>query len=310
MEPASQHPPAGEAPPAEADANGPLPPPGQAGPAGAAPPSPASPQPDGPPPGPEHVYAIGQLEPRFPSPGVEKEFAQALGQTDAAGLTDRQALQTVLSQRHHRYLARQLCYVFTIEGIDAYIVVPRDPADLDLLIEALRPNPRATDLDIVIGRRGPIAPPDACNGLMLPVVRFEQLYSFDVDTLIHNVPRPESIPEEQDPQFRAAAEEMFHRVMQTADNAGATDEHRAMNYLATRYPAIYTQTAQAHTHNQTLTGVEAHPSRLSGARTIIDVIFTYTDRATDVADKYFTRVDVTEQFPFLVSKLAPYYERP
>jgi hypothetical protein len=31
-------------------------------------------------------------------------------------------------------------------------------------------------------------------------------------------------------------------------------------------------------------------------------------RQTDVADRYFTRVDVTEEFPFLVSKMAPYYD--
>ncbi len=274
------------------------------------PPISAPPQPEEQVSEPEHIYAIGKLEPRFPSPGVEKEFAQAVGQSGAAGLTDRQALQEVLSQRQNRYLARQLCFVLTIEGIDAYILVPRDPADLDLLIEALRPNPRPTDLDVVLGRRGPIAPPEACNGLMLPVVRFEHLYSFDMDSLIHNIPRPEWIPEDQEPQFRASAEEMFHRVMQAADNVGATDEHRAMNYLVVRYPAIYSHTAQAHARNAALTGIDARPSRLSGARRIIDVIFTYTDRATDVSDKYFTRVDVTEQFPFLVGKLAPYYERP
>ena len=28
---------------------------------------------------------------------------------------------------------------------------------------------------------------------------------------------------------------------------------------------------------------------------------------TDVVEKYFTRVDVTEEFPFLVTKLSPYY---
>jgi hypothetical protein len=32
-------------------------------------------------------------------------------------------------------------------------------------------------------------------------------------------------------------------------------------------------------------------------------------RIVDVIDKYFVRVDVTEQFPFLVTKLAPYYDR-
>ena len=50
------------------------------------------------------------------------------------------------------------------------------------------------------------------------------------------IPRPEQIAAEQ---FAPAAEELFMRIMQMADNAGATDEHRALNYLAVRYPAIY-----------------------------------------------------------------------
>lgn len=97
--------------------------------------------------------------------------------------------------------------------------------------------------------------------------------------------------------------------MQIADNAGATDEHRALNYLAVRYPAIYATTADAYGRNSSLTAVEARPSRLSGVRKIVDVIFSYTNRNTDVTDKYFVRVDVTEEFPFLVTKLSPYYER-
>ena len=45
---------------------------------------------------PSYVYAIGRIEPRFPRPSVEKEFAQVTGRTETAGLTDRQALQRVL----------------------------------------------------------------------------------------------------------------------------------------------------------------------------------------------------------------------
>jgi PatG Domain len=130
----------------------------------------ASPQPNG---GlgvtmPAFVYAIGRIEPRFPSLSAEKEFAQATGRAETAGLTDRQALHAVLSERQNRYLARQLCWVLTIEGLDTYILQPRDPGDLDLLIEALRPTPRLTDVDVVLGFRGPIAPPELCNGLMGP----------------------------------------------------------------------------------------------------------------------------------------------
>ena len=163
------------------------------------------------------------------------------GEPGTAGLTDRQSLHAVLSERQNRYLARQLCWVLTIEGLETYLLRPRDPSDLDLLVEAVRPAPRPTDVDVVIGVRGPIAPPEMCNGLMVPIVAFDQLYSFDVDALIKAIPRPENIEEEQ---FGPAAEEVFGRIMQMADNAGATDEHRALNYLAVRYPAIYAKAAE------------------------------------------------------------------
>jgi hypothetical protein len=252
------------------------------------------------------VYAIGRVEPRFPSLAVEKEFAQVTGRADTAGQTDREALRSVLEDRASRYLARQMCWVFTIEGLETYILVPRDPADFDLLIEAFRPYPDTGDVDVVIGVRGSIAAPQVCGGLMVPIVAFDQLYSFDRDELIREIPRPKGHAEEK---FRTTAEELFDRIGQVADNAGAIDEHRALNYLAVRYPAIYARAAEAHAAESALTGVEVRPSRLSGTRTIIDVIFSYTYRRTDVTEKYFARVDVTEEFPFLVTKLSPFYER-
>ena len=255
---------------------------------------------------PSYVFALGRVEPRFSSLAVEKELAQVVGRAETTGLTDRETVQSVLSQRANRYLARQLCWVLTIEGLETYLLYPRDPLDFDLLVDAVRPLPRTTDVDVVIGMRGPIAPPEACNGLMVPTVVFDQIYSFDVDSLIRSIPRPEAIPEDR---FGNAAEELFGRIIQLADNAGATDEHRALNYLAVRYPAIYATTADAFGRNAWLEGVEVRPSRLSGIRKIVDVIFSYTNRQTDVTEKSFVRVDVTEEFPFLVTKLSPYYER-
>jgi hypothetical protein len=257
-------------------------------------------------PNPSYIYAIGRIEPRFPRPSLEKEFAQATGRAETAGLTDRQAAQKVLSQRQHRYLARQLCWVMTVEGLETYILVPRDPADLELLIEALRPTPSPMDLDCVIGIRGPIAPPEMCNGLMVPIVAFDQIYSFDRDALIKAIPRPEKTSAKE---FAQAAEQLFDRIMQMTDNAGATDEHRALNYLAVRYHAIYAKTAEEFASNASLTAVDVRPSPLSGTRKVVDVIFSYTNRNTDVVEKFFVRVDVTEEFPFLVTKLSSYYDR-
>lgn len=253
-----------------------------------------------------YVYAIGRVEARFSQLAAEKEFAQATSRTDTAGKTDQQTFYAVLSQRENRYLVRQLCWVLSIQGMETYLLLPRDPADIDLLVEAIRPAPSPNDIDVVIGMRGPIAPPEMCNGLMLPIVAFDQIYSFGRATIIEAIPRPEKITAEQ---FGPAAEELFDRIMQLTDNAGATDEHRALNYLAMRYPAIYAMAADAFARDFALAGVDVRPSRLSGTRTIVDVIFSYRNRQTDVAEKYFVRVDVTEEFPFLVTKMSPYYDR-
>jgi hypothetical protein len=255
---------------------------------------------------PFYVYAIGKVEPRFPRLSVEKEFAQVTGRTETAGLSDRQALQRVLSERQNRYLARQLCWVLTIEGLETYVLHPRDPADLELLVEAVRPVPSPLDVDVVIGTKGPIAPPELCNGLMVPIVAFDQIYSFDRDALLQSIPKPDQISAEA---FAPAAAELLDRIMQMADNAGATDEHRALNYLAVRYPAIYAHAAEAFARTLSLSAVEVQASRLSGTRKIVNVIFSYRNRNTDVMEKFFVRVDVTEEFPFLVTKLSPYYDR-
>jgi len=255
---------------------------------------------------PNYIYAIGSIEARFPSVSAEKEFVQATGRADTKGHTDRQSLYAVLSKPENRYLVRQLCFVMTVEGLETYILVPRDPADISLLVEALRPTPQPGDLDVVIGTLGPIAPPQMCNGLMVPIVVFDQIYSFDREALIKAIPKPEKTSAKE---FAPAAEELFDRITQLADNAGATDEHRALNYLAVRYHAIYAKAAEEFARNSSLTGVYVQGSRLSGVRNVCDVIFSYSNRTTDVVDKCFVRVDVTDKFPFLVTKLSPYYDR-
>ncbi|HZT30104.1 MAG TPA: hypothetical protein VFA33_09490 [Bryobacteraceae bacterium] len=252
------------------------------------------------------VYAIGHIEARFPTISVEKEFAQVAGRDKTAGLTDRQAFHAVLSRSENRYLVRQLCWVMTVEGLETYLLRPRDPGDYDLLAGTIRPNPSPLDLDVVIGIRGPIAPPEMCNGLMIPIVTFDQIYSFDRDVLIKAIPKPEKTSAKD---FAPAAEELFDRIMYMTDNAGATDEHRTLNYLAVRYPAIYGKAAEYFAQNCSLTAVDVQTSTLSGTRKVLEVIFSFTNRTTDVLDKCFVRVDATDEFPFLVTKISPYYAR-
>lgn len=62
-------------------------------------------------------------------------------------------------------------------------------------------------------------------------------------------------------------------------------------------------------HHRLLSGVEVLQSPLSGLRKIVEVVFSFTDRQTDVTEKWFVRVDVTEEFPFLVTKMSRFFDR-
>jgi PatG C-terminal len=62
-------------------------------------------------------------------------------------------------------------------------------------------------------------------------------------------------------------------------------------------------------HSLLAEGDRCAPSHLSGTRKVLDVIFSYTNRNTDFTEKFFVRVDVTDEFPFLVTKIWPYYNR-
>lgn len=248
------------------------------------------------------VYAIGNIEIRFPSLGVEKEFVQATGRADTAGLTDQQSLHSVLTRPPNRYLTRQLCWVMTIEGLDTYLLQPRDSSDIDLLLETVRANPGRQDLDVVVGVRGPIAPPSLCNGLTVPMVGVSQIYSFDRESFVKAVPVPQGI---KAAAFVPTVGELFDRFLKVADNAGATDEHRAMNYMATRYPAVYNLAANRFSAGYGLDAIETSQSRLSGTRRMVNVSFVFVHRQTNVPERFSVRVDVTEEFPFLSSTLAP-----
>ena len=258
-----------------------------------------------------YVYAIGKVVHRFPNKSVEMELAQVLGripEEKTKGLTNPEAAHNIFTDPNNRYIARQICYILTIEGLETYILIPRDPLDFDRFAQALRAAPDVGDIDVIIGRRGPMALPDMCNGLIVPIVIVDQIYSFDRDSLMKAIPKRKEKGTNED-QFRKTAEAVFNHLIQIADNAGTIDEHRALNYLAVRYDEIYHRTQLLQDENYSFTGIEVRPSLLSGTQKIVDVIFTYENRANRALQKWFCRVDVTGEWPYLVSPMREYFER-
>jgi hypothetical protein len=159
---------------------------------------------------------------------------------------------------------------------------------------------------VIIGRRGPIASSLQCDGLVVPIIMVDQIYSFDRDALMKAIPKRKG---ESEDQFKKTTDAIFNHIIQIADNAGATDEHRALNYLAVRYDEIYHRTQLMQDENYSFSAVDVRPSRLSSTRKIVDVIFSYENRTNRAIQKWFVRVDVSEEFPFLVSPMQEYFER-
>lgn len=255
---------------------------------------------------PTYIFAIGQVRLRFPSASIEKEFAQTVASEDTARLTDDAVLYNVV--KDNPYLANEVCWVLSVDGVETYLLVARDHLIQQQLVEAIKPSEGRLDTDVIIGSRGPMAPAEMCNGLVVPIVLVDRMYSFQKPELLAALTKPTDSTMSDD-EFRRSSDSLFDRIQQLADNVGATDEHRAVNYLAVRYPQIYTHTAEMYARSFSLTRVEVQPSRMAGVRKLVNVIITYTNRNTDIEEKFRVRVDVTEKYPFLEKRLAPFFDR-
>ncbi|MGW7437859.1 cyanobactin maturation protease PatG family protein [Streptomyces sp. NPDC054849] len=256
---------------------------------------------------PGYVYVLGRVHAVFPDLSVQREFLQVASADGDADTTEAHALYRVLSDPDNSYIARQMCYVLSVQGVDTYILEPADPTELSALVEALRPVGNQRDLAVIVGYLGPVSHPSACQGLSVPVVRVEKIWAFDSKELIQAIDRPDGTSRKE---FEKGAGALLDRLLQLSDNAGTDPTDRALNYLTVRNQEIYQKTDERRTGGYTLSAVEAGPSRLSaGSQTVITVVFSYTHRQTNVTEKWFVRVGLAGLFPFLVTPLQPYYTR-
>jgi hypothetical protein len=255
------------------------------------------------------VYAIGTIEADYPNVAIEREMqvlALHLGVDSARDrdLTtkpteDRQWQHAVLSRQPKltRYLARQLRWRLTIEDLPVFVLNPSDPSYFDDLIDALK-RPKYPEPE---RRSGKKAAKEA-----LPFAAHPE--DLDVVIGIAGSQTPDGIAVQVDQIFQVRHDQLslsgFPSFAQIVDSHGLSDRDRAYNFLAARHTPPPTEI-----EGFELSGFRVIPSRLgSGMSRILRAVYTFRN-ATGSEKEFFVRVDVTNEFPMIVSPMQPYLER-
>lgn len=280
------------------------------------------------------IYAIGRIAPQFPDLGIEKEFAQlGAGLAAERGMLETNRLVDILEDPANSYLARQLCWVFNANETEAFVLMPRDDAQVHALVESLPRAEQALDtVQVIVGAIGALPAGSACLGVNLPSVSIDQHLTFPMHAFIdgisvaqndnlgdqdsqsadsgdhrEQVHEHRSSPEPVNDVFHNAARDLFARLTQRSNNHGIADEHRAANYIALRYPQVYQLAADAWRDQKGLVDVQLRRAP-SGTRTSIAVRLIFRAHRTDVIERYSCLVDVTDRFPFLAAPLSRVYD--
>jgi hypothetical protein len=255
------------------------------------------------------VYALGSIDVLFPDQSISEEL-QSVARTRGIEMGANESLRSwyarVLAEPGARYVARQVSWVLRIEGIPAYYLTLQDLHDLDDLIGCLR-DP-TDDLELAVGLSSLIRT-EVSPGVRAPVLNVDQLASFNRNDIIawFNTSsgakrrRGDSDPSE-------LFNELFKDLFQSADNFGQTDQWRALNFLAVRYPPLHRQLAKMAESGHEFKGFDVNISRLAegNEKRIVDPVFSFQHKETGVVQKYFVRLDMTHLFPMLVHHLAKY----
>jgi hypothetical protein len=252
----------------------------------------------------QYIYSIGKLEVRFPSLGIEREFQQRERQImmdkESGWTNSGERLFEVLTANPH--LARAICFVQLVGNIPAYVVVPSGLEVMRSLIGAVRGIGEPDLWSIVIGKRGPMATPATCGGLLAPMMACDQAYTFTTNEFVHDllerVQPAISARGHKTEALEAASRDVFRRITGSMENLGAQDGHRALNYFLVQHPGLFVAIAER-VNEAVLDTIETRVTQGGMGNRIVTIVLTFIRQATGVPERLFCRVDVTEEWPFV-----------
>lgn len=261
------------------------------------------------------VLAIGRLRASFPSLGHQREYAEVAAADPDAPITGS-ALKQVIEVAENRYLARQTCWIFTVQANDVFSVVPGTDADLDELVDLLSGEDDGT-VHALVGEPATAPVAQGCWLPGLPAITPVQVLSFSLDEFVstlgdnYDASRDSSAgggnPTRDDPRYRATVQDLFYRLTRRADSTGFADDDRARNFLALKDPAVYALTWDRANNGQNLIEISTRRSVRNGRR-LVGVRLSYRHHQTHLIERFQCQVDTTDLFCFKAAGLTPTYD--
>ncbi|MDP4486903.1 hypothetical protein QDG88_02920 [Pseudoalteromonas piscicida] len=263
------------------------------------------------------VYAVGVINAQFPTLNLEKELYQnsLMGNQETQlpmleNVNDDIALQRLnrnkqlnqelfkgLSLGKNRYIARSMKWVLDNRYIEQLytLLIPTD----ELLTQCITALDRTTNSEtgqvVIIGEMH--SPNTVLVSAIIPVM------VLPFGEVLHGV-------KANNDQFQNLVTEITSLNI----SRGNSDATRALNYVLYNNPAIYQQSFHLYYQSRQdgpnpngyqLINVDVNVSN-SGDRVAADVIFVYQGINTGAMQFWRSRVDVTGEYPFVVSNWEQY----
>ncbi|NOH71194.1 hypothetical protein F0225_07570 [Vibrio pectenicida] len=224
--------------------------------------------------GESYVYALGSIRPYLSNRDLQKEFDAAaktlgLANDDYYGVfsySETTSNNQSLTFRPYAYIAEKVSWVFTINDVDTYMVVPKYTNELDALIAALN-HKTVTDIVALIGsmREARLTPSD--SDLQLPSV---------VCNHVITQPMGQSSP------------------IAIKPNDGFSASRRALNYLVFNFNTLIKGKLDI---SGQLIDINYQIYTKDPKRLLVEMILTYKNQ--NLESFYSCGIDVTDEYPFV-----------
>jgi hypothetical protein len=262
------------------------------------------------------VYAYGSVNAKFPGLSLEREFYQALESVPPRSPADQfnventvdvdilnqelnrtHLLYSVLRKPENIYIAREMVWIFQDRaGLMEYVIAPENDEHVSLLVTTIAPGrdglPGAS---ILIGEL--ISPTSIAGLIDAPTVRLVAL-------------RKPLVP------VCGTDDGTFQQVQSLLINQGAANNDRALNFVLLNHGDFYAtsqnllQPVRGTPTAYGFTVVEARTlSRRINHDEVVDVIFIYAPETSGPRIQYYSLVNVTGLFPFIVVPFTKYLPR-